>query len=502
MKILTAQQIKLLESATLQTQNIQEIDLVKRAGHALFKAIVSKLRYHSEFVVFCGSGKNGADGLYCAKLLSGMGHKCKVYIIKLSKSPNDTFMKLLDQLDQTLVPVEYINTINNFPKIRSSTIIIDSIIGTGLNRPLKGVVSEVVSKINSARNNVVISVDLPTGLMSNELPSSTNIVEANYTFTFETPKLSTLLPESYPYVGEWKILPIGLDEKYLNKIETPLQYIDSDSIKSLSKKLHRAKFSHKGDFGHTLVVAGSKGKMGASILTTKSALKSGAGLVTTLVPTIGYEIMQISVPEAMTLTAADLDFIGNIDIDLNDYQTIAIGPGLGMSKETIKSLTDLLRKVTYPIVIDADAINIISADRSILESIPKNSIFTPHIKEFDRLVGPSTNSLQRLDKLKTFATRYNQVVVLKGAHTTISFPNGLVLFNSTGNPGMATAGSGDVLTGTIAAMLSQGLKSAEAAILGVYFHGLAGDIAKQDLGVIGINATDIIGSIPKAINSF
>lgn len=502
MKILTAQQIKLLESATLQTQNIQELDLVKRAGQSLFKAIISKLRYHSEFVIFCGTGKNGADGLYCAKLLAEMGHKCKVFVIKLSKSPNDTFMKILDQLDQTLVPVEYINSINNFPKIRSNTIIIDSIIGTGLNRPLKGVVSDLVNKINATRKNVVISVDLPTGLMANELSSSTDIVEANYTFTFETPKLTLLLPESYPYVGEWKVLPIGLDEKYLNKIETHLQYIDSDSVKSLSKKLHRAKFSHKGDFGHTLVVAGSKGKMGASILTTKSALKSGAGLVTALVPSTGYEIMQISVPEAMTITSKDDEFIGNIDIDLNTYKTIAIGPGLGMSVETIKALKSLLRKVTYPIVIDADAINIIGADRSILEEIPKNSIFTPHIKEFDRLVGPSANSIQRIEKLKTFATRYNQVVVLKGAHTTISFPNGLVLFNSTGNPGMATAGSGDVLAGVIAGMLSQGLKSAQAAILGVYFHGLAGDFAKKELGVIGINATDIIKNIPKAINSF
>lgn len=501
MKILTARQIKLLESATLQTQNIQELELVKRAGLALFKSITSKLKYHSEFAVFCGTGKNGADGLYCAKLLGEMGHKCRVYVLKLSKTPNNTFLKILDQLDQTLVPVEYINSINNFPKIRSKTIIIDAMLGTGLNRPLKGLIADVVQKINATRNNIVVSVDMPTGLMTEVLANSSEIIQANYTFTFETPKLTQLLPESYPYVGEWKVLPIGLDQKYLNKIETHLQYIDSESIKTLSKKLHREKFSHKGDFGHTLVVAGSLGKMGAAILTTKSALKSGAGLVTALVPAIGYEIMQISVPEAMTNISNDSDFIENIDVDLNVYKTIAMGPGLGTSTETIKAIKTLLRKVTYPIVIDADAINIFSADRSILEEIPKNSIFTPHIKEFDRLVGPSTNSIQRLEKQRTFAIRYNQIVVLKGAHTSISFPNGLILFNSTGNPGMATAGSGDVLTGTIAGMLSQGLKSAQAAILGVYYHGLAGDLAKKELGVIGINATDIINNLPKAINS-
>ena len=502
MKILTAQQIKLLESATLQTQNIQELDLVRRAGQALFKAITSKLRYHSEFVIFCGTGKNGADGLYCAKLLGDMGHKCWVYVIKLSKSPNTTFLKILNQLDQTLVPVEYINTISNFPKIRSNSIIIDSIIGTGLNRPLKGLLSELIQKINSTRKSIIISIDTPTGLMTESLSNSSEIVNANYTFTFESPKLTFLLPESYPFVGEWKVLSIDLDKKYLNKIESHLQYIDHKSVRVLSTKLHRPKFSHKGDFGHTLIIAGSKGKIGASILATKSALKSGAGLVTALVPSSAYEILQTSVPEAMTILSNDTDFIGNIDIDINTYKTIAIGPGLGMSSETVKALKDLLRKVTYPMVLDADAINIIGADRSILEELPKNSIFTPHVKEFDRMVGPSTNSLQRLEKQRTFATRYNQIVVLKGAHTSIAIPNGLILFNSTGNPGMATAGSGDVLTGTISAMLSQGLKSAEAAILGVFFHGMAGDLAMKEMGEIGINATDIIKNLPKAINSF
>lgn len=501
MKILTAPQIKLLESATLQIQNIQELDLVKRSGQALYNAISKRLRYHSEFVVICGTGKNGADGLYCAKLLGEAGHKCRVYIIKLSKSPNTTFLRILEQIDQTLVPVEYINSLSSYPKIKPNSIIIDAIIGIGLNRPLKGLLSEVVQKINSRKKNIVISVDIPTGMMSESLNKDSEIVKADFTYTFQSPKLSLLLPESDSYVGDWQVLPIGLDTKYLNKIEARLLYMTTGFVRPLARKLLRSKFSHKGDFGHTLIVAGSKGKMGASVLTTKSALRSGAGLVTAFIPTSGIDILQISVPEAMIIDSKKSDIIGDIDVDLNIYKSIAIGPGLGTALETSEGLKKLISKTTYPMVLDADAINIISTNRSMIEKVPKNSIFTPHVKEFDRLVGPSSNSLERLEKQQNFSKRYNQILVLKGAHTSIALPNGLTLFNTTGNPGMATAGSGDILTGVIAGLISQGLKPEEATILAVFVHGLAGDYAKKAHGVIGINATDIISNIPKAINT-
>lgn len=501
MKILTAQQVKVLESNTLQAQSISEYDLTKRAGEVLAKAISKKLLYHSEFIFFCGTGKNGADGLVCAKNLALQGHKCKVIIFKLGKAAHPVFLKSLDTLDQTLIKVEYINSLSTFPVIGTKAIIVDALIGTGLNKPITGPLEQIIEKINTYKSNITIAVDTPTGLGSELSAKSKSVINADVTFTFESPKLDFFFADNYPKVGDWEILPIKLDKKSLNKIETNNYYLDPLLVKKIAKKLRRLKFAHKGDFGHTLVIAGSKGKIGSAVLTTKSAVKIGSGLVTSYIPSIGYDILQISVPEAMTITDRGFTHISDNIFDINQYSSIVVGPGIGTEMVTKKAFEEFINKATRPIVIDADAINLISQDISIIDKIPQNSILTPHPKEFDRLVGASSSSIERFEKQKNFSKRYKQIIILKGAHTSITLPNGDVYFNSTGNPGMATGGSGDVLAGVIAGLMAQGLNSENASLLGVYIHGLAGDFAKREVGKIGISAGDIVGFLPNALST-
>lgn len=495
MKILTAQQIKILDSITLQKQSLTETDLVMRAGKVLAQSISTKYKDKPDLYFFCGNSKNGADGLVCAEELSRSGFKCFVYIVHISKDDNHTFTKTLEKIDTEKVRINYINNETNFPEIPSESLIVDAIIGTGVNAIITGLPAEVIHKINSYKNITRIAIDIPSGLACEGVNYSGTIVKADITYTFELPKLNILLADNYKFVGDWQILPIDLDSEQLSQIDTQYEYIDNTQISKLLLKLKREKFSHKGSFGHTLIVAGSIGKIGAVVLATKACLRSGSGLVTSYIPSCGYNILQTTVPEAMVICDKNSDIISKIEIDPNQFETIAIGPGLGKSPDTLSALTELLERANQPLVLDADALNLISSNRSLLDTIPKQSILTPHPKEFDRMVGSSLNSYSRLEKQINFAIRYNLIVILKGAHSSIALPDGKVFFNSTGNPGMATAGSGDILTGMIAGLLAQGLSSTEASILGVFMHGLAGDRARKHFGETSMIATDIVESI-------
>ena len=385
------------------------------------------------------------------------------------------------------------------PYIDNNDIIIDAILGIGLNRPTKGFVKKLINHINLS-NSFTISIDTPSGMPSNitfELDSKA-IVKADLTLTFECPKLSFLLPNSGKFTGQFKLLPIGLNRSCIDDDDICDYYIDYHFIKKIIKK--RTKYSYKGDYGHSLIIAGSLGKIGAAILCAKSCFKSGVGLVTVQIPKCGYEIIQTSIPEAMVKIDAGENYLES-NLNYEKFSSICIGPGVGQDNKTAKLLRNLLDSYNHPLVIDADALNILSKNKSLIKNISKYSILTPHIGEFKRLVGEWASDEERQKKLRSFSKENNLFVILKGPHSSISCPNGNIIYNSTGNNGMATAGSGDVLTGIITSFLSQGYNPMESAILGTYYHGLSGDIAKTNLGELSLNASDLIEFLPLAYNS-
>jgi NAD(P)H-hydrate epimerase len=297
------------------------------------------------------------------------------------------------------------------------------------------------------------------------------------------------------YVGEWGLLDISLHAGYIDSVVTQDFYLTKECIASLFHP--RKKFSHKGSYGHALLVAGAKGKMGAAVLATGAALRSGAGLVTTHIPGIGASILTSVNPEAMLSIDANEDYV-TAPIHAATFSAAGAGPGLGTHADTQTALLNWIRAASTPLVVDADALNIISLHKEILHELPENSILTPHPKEWTRLAGEAKNSFERLQQVRQFTARYKVIVVLKGAHTAITHPSGETWFNTTGNPGMAKGGSGDVLTGLLTGLLAQRYMPAEAAQIGVYVHGLAGDLAKASLGEMGMTAGDIIQFLPYA----
>ncbi len=350
----------------------------------------------------------------------------------------------------------------------------------------------------SRETTKIIAIDIPSGLMGEDNSENNleNIVKADYTLTFQFPKISFLFAENEPYVGEFEVLPIGLHPEGIAKTPSNFHLLEADDIQKLIPK--RSRFSHKGTFGHALLIAGSYGKMGAAVLSSKACLRSGVGLLTTHIPRLGYTILQTAVPEAMTSVDQHDSMFTELP-DLEPFSAIGAGPGLGTKSNSEKALLSLLENAKVPLVLDADALNILSKNKEWLEKLPENSILTPHPGEFKRLAGEAANSYENIQKQIGFSEKYKVIVVLKGAFTSISTPDGKLYFNSTGNPGMATAGSGDVLTGIILSLLAQGIAPKNAAITGVHLHGLAGDLTAKEKSEISLIAGDIVEFLGKVI---
>ncbi len=345
-----------------------------------------------------------------------------------------------------------------------------------------------------------MAVDIPSGLFADKtsVHSKAVIFQADYTLGFQFPKLAFLLPENEQFVGEWHVLNIGLSPKYIVETATPYYYLNHHFVSSLIKP--RSKFSHKGNLGHVLMIAGDETKMGAAILSSKAALRVGAGLVTLHHPAPAKSLVSVAVPELMS--SPDKDDISFTTLpDLAKFTHIAIGPGLGTRTQTAKALKLLIQQLNTPLVFDADALNILAENKTWLSFLPKGSILSPHIGEFNRLVGETKNDFDRLEKAISFAKKHEIYLILKGAHTIIASPTAQVFFNSTGNAGMATGGSGDVLTGMIVGLLAQNYSPINAAILGVYLHGLSGDFAAEKKGMESLIAGDIIDNIGRAYQS-
>ncbi len=498
MKIFSANITREADNYTINHEPISSEDLMERAAKLCFNKILELYSDVKDMIVFAGPGNNGGDGLVIARLSADRNIKVKLVILHFTDNFSQDFKVNLNRLkEQNKVEILILKGISDFPDISDEALIVDAIFGSGLTRVLKGFPEEVVKKINEIDNQVV-AVDIPSGLFGEEnVESDKTVVKANHTITFQYPSLSFLFPENEEYIGQFHVVDIGIHKGFIEQTESPYYYIQKEDIK-LKK---RNKFSHKGNYGHTLIFAGSYGKAGASVLAVKAAQRVGAGLVTAAVPKNNYEILQTSSPETMLIIDTSEEFISILP-NLELYNSIAIGPGIGFDNLTRELLHQLIKTYNKPIVFDADAITILSENKSWLKDVQENSIFTPHPKEFERLVGKSKNNYERLQMQIEFAVKYHVYVLLKGANSSIATPEGNVYFNSTGNPGMATGGSGDVLTGIIAAFLAQNYSPKDTVIFGTYMHGLSGDTAAENLGQSTLIASDIIDYLPEAFKSF
>lgn len=493
-KILSAQQLREADQYTIQHEPIDSIDLMERAATICFKHICELYPQQKHFTIFCGIGNNGGDGLVIARLMKKAGIEVNVHVIQFSPNCTEDFLTNLNRLNALGVkPTEHKDHVNF--DWYAQTVIIDALLGTGVTRKLQGILAEVASKINSS-GLPIIAIDLPSGLYdsSNTDDNRAVAIHATHTLTFQTLKYCFLLPENHNNIGNWEVLDIGLNQSFINQLSSKYDAVDLDYVKTILKD--RNPHSHKGTHGHALICAGSKNMMGAALMSSKSCLRSGVGLLTILVPKCGYEIMQTGAPEAMTLTSAEEDFLTPIKINFNP-NSIGVGPGIG-TNDSCKMLIHELFSRQQSLVIDADALNILSTDSVLLNAIPENSIISPHPKEFDRLFGSHTDTNSRIHTALRESKNRNITIVLKGHHTATVTQTGHVYFNLSGNAGMATGGSGDVLTGLITGLFAQGYSTAYAAILGVYIHGLAGDIAAAEIGQEALIASDIIENIGHA----
>lgn len=497
MKILPIDKIREADAYTIKHEPIADIDLMERAATELFEWIEAKTDPAKKIKIICGLGNNGGDGFAVARMLNDVGYDVTVFIVWYGKQMSPSCKINYDRVRKTkLIRIIDLKEGDKVPEFAENEVVVDAIFGSGLTRPISGFIGDIVDQINESRA-IVISVDAPSGFFCDLTNTSNNgsIIHADYTLTFQFPKYGFLFPENDKYVGHWEVLHIGLHPEFINSVGVDNYFLTIKDCKRLIKS--RNKFDHKGKFGHGLLIAGGYGKMGAAVLASKSGLKAGAGLITTHIPSKGNDIIQSTVPAGMVNIDVDDKVFSEVP-NLAPYNAIAVGPGIGTEEVTQKALKLLIQNAGLPIIFDADALNILAENKTWIPFIPKKSIFTPHPKEFERLVGASSDNFEQNHMQREFSIKNQMYVILKGAHTVISCPDGNCYFNSTGNPGMATAGSGDVLTGILLGLMAQGYASLETCLLGVFLHGLAGDIAFDKWGLEALTAGNITHNLGKA----
>ncbi len=494
MKMPTAPQMGAWDAFTMSNEPISSVLLMERAAGKCADWLWQKFANTKPYVIFCGNGNNGGDGLVIARMLHEKGSNVQVHVLAAASysadfTINEQRYRSLNHTAYALIDAAYL------PAIPKNAVVVDALFGTGLNKPTSGDAAQVIEHIN-ASGATVVAVDVPSGLFVDEpLRNQHAIIKAKYTLKFQAPAYSFMFAESYPYVGDFILLDIGLHAHFEKQLNTSNFYTDVNAARSIYKPRH--KFDHKGTFGHALLIVGSEDKAGAAVMSAKAALRSGCGLLSVFIPASERSLLLQTVPEAMLATSADGTMAG---IDVTPFKAVGIGPGLGKSKEVQQALLTLLPQLQLPVVLDADALNIIAEAGA--HYLPLQSIITPHVKELERLCGTCTNSIERLEKAKALAAQHQLYVVVKGAHTAVVCPDGKVHFNATGNPGLAKGGSGDVLTGVLTALLAQGYSPKEAAILGVYLHGHAADLALQKQTVETMLASDVVEELAKGFESF
>lgn len=501
MKIFTSDIIHDIDNATCEAQKINSIDLMERAAGAVACEIISRFLPTQRIVVVAGPGNNGGDALAVARMLYEQGYKrVEVFLFnvvgKLSHDCDEERKKLItiDGLDFTEVKRDF-----SPPYLGEGDVVVDGLFGSGLKRPLQGGFAMVARYINDS-GAYVISIDIPSGLFGewNDAASRRDMIHADVTLTFQTPRLSFFFPENAEVLGEWKVLDIDLDQEKMASTPTDFMLVEASGVRPLLHK--RLPYTGKRDYGSVLLFGGSTGMMGAAVMSAQACLRSGAGLVTVHSARTGLQIVQTAVPEAMFEPDRNENYITDMSVH-HTHQAVAIGPGIGTNDRTLDALDALLKNCGFPLVLDADALNCLAKRPALLQILPPQTIITPHAGEFDRLFGEHASSEERLRKAIDMAKYYNIVIVLKGHRTATVRPTGRVYFNSTGNPGMATAGSGDVLTGIIASFLAQGYRPEHAATVGVFVHGMAGDMAASEYGECGMLASDISKWCGRAIRA-
>lgn len=497
MKVFSAAQIKQWDAYTITHEPVSSTDLMERAANACFKWL--QLQYHSKqvYYIFCGRGNNGGDGLALARLLIGQKHTVAVYILENGKDGTPDFKINLKKLETFTFSIHSIAAETDFPEIPGDALVIDALFGTGLNKPLNGIAAALTEHINQS-GAPVISIDIPSGLFADVSSKGNTVINAAYTLSFQQPKLAFFIAENEGCYGDVHILDIGLHPQFEKAEQALYHLVDRAAVQSVYKP--RKQHSHKGNYGHAAIIAGSYSMMGAAVLSAKSCLRSGAGKLTSFIPECGYTILQTAVPEAMCKVSG-LKFIEDIE-SIGAFDSIGIGPGIGLHPAHTGLLKSIFRELQTPVVLDADALNTIAENKELLQVLPHHSILTPHPKEFERLFGKTENDFERLQLALQKSKEHNCYIILKGHNSFISTPDQKGYINSTGNAGMATAGSGDVLTGILTALLAQKYPALQACMLGVYLHGLAGDKAAEELSGEAMIAGDIADYLPKAFRLF
>jgi NAD(P)H-hydrate epimerase len=503
-KILSARQIKEADHYTIEHEPISSIDLMERAA--------TTLRFHPllaspdlTYYIFCGPGNNGGDGLALARLMlhDNYSHvfifiladsekyseefKVNEKRLKKIKAANITYLKSADDI----VSGKYFE---RNPTNRNSfkPVIIDALFGSGLNKPLNGLAATLINYLNSQPGVIRIAIDIPSGMYADKSADGV-VFKADHTITFQQSKLSFFFPENAESVGKWWVTDIGLDKSFIDNLPCSEYLVEEADVRKILKP--RNKFDHKGKFGHAFIYAGNTATMGACILSVKACVRSGAGLTTVFIPKGYSHVLNVSVPESMTKEYGETK---TLNVDLSKYNAFALGPGIGRSGKAGKIFLSLLKQIKGPAIIDADGLNILSEEKKGLGLLPENSIITPHPKEFERLAGKTNNWYERHQRQLELSKKYSIYIVLKGAYTCISTPDGNSFFNPTGNPGMAKGGTGDMLTGIIVGLLAQHYSPQDACLLGVYLHGLSADIAVRKKTEYSLLASDMILKIGDA----
>lgn len=497
MKILSAQQMKEVDAFTIQNEPVAAIDLMERAAMACVKRIVKLCDHEEQLLIVCGKGNNGGDGLAIARLLVDLGYDCVALLINYSNQQSeDAHTNYLRLKEKYPAKLKEISTMDDLMGLKTHNgLLIDALLGTGINKPVEGFLGEVISFVNEHFNRI-ISIDLPSGLFTDKSSSENKfVVKANLTLSFQMPKLAFMFAENKNSSAEFELLDIGLLPAAIEKQATRNYYITKADVAGLLQP--RNKFSHKGIYGHALLLAGSKGKSGAAIISAKAAMRSGTGLLTTQSTKETLNALLLHLPEAMGLPDEHPDFISGVEKP-ERFDAIAFGPGTGTEAETQQTLKKILHYYTGKLVIDADGLNILSENKTWLEFLPPSTILTPHPKEFERLCGRQDDDFERLETLRQFSVKRNCIVILKGAHSAIAMPDGNVFFNSSGNACLAKAGSGDALTGIILGLLSRGYNAPQAAIIGTFVHGYAADLCARKKSKESILISDVIECLLKA----
>ena len=496
MKILSSNAIRAVDAKTIAYNNINSYQLMEMAASAFSDYFINKyyIKDENSVVLFCGVGNNGGDGVAIARILRLVGFFVKVFIVDVSSSYSQDCLLNIEEAKKDGIEIVTITSVDEIPNLDNVNVVVDAIFGTGLSRPLIGLAKDVIERLNTLHKKI-ISVDIPSGLFMDR--PTTIAIKATETVTFQIPKLALFLPQNNQFVGHLSIVNIGLNEKAIDEAETDMYYLTDHRMVDLLEPLD--KFTHKGIQGHALIIGGSLGKIGAVTLASKAALRSGCGLVTAYVPQCGVEVVQSAFPEAMVVKDIQQSHISSISYNI-DPTAVTIGMGMGQHEETMHALCEFLQSYTGPLVVDADALNILSENSDWLQYLQPNTILTPHPGELSRLIGEWDDDFDKIERTRTFARKYNLIVIIKGAHSLIINSDNLYL-NSSGTPALATAGSGDVLSGIIVGLLAQGYKPLIAAQLGVYIHGKTANITSQHINPRSFIATDIIDNIGKVYDS-